>query len=159
MLLPWIGSRLWANIVPLLINVWFSVCALLQTTRQLLLHTTDQSSSRAKASFNGEIGGIYVFTMLELKWLETQNGYRNKCCDMVCWIIKVDWAVKVIRTLGRGELAPLITASCLFLCQTQRMEGERERLNQRISALTEKLADAKCANSVETFNVRSLPTS
>lgn len=36
------------------------------------------------------------------------------------------------------------------------MEGERERLNRRISALTEKLADAKFANSVETFNVRSL---
>lgn len=36
------------------------------------------------------------------------------------------------------------------------MEGERERLNGRISALTEKLADVKFANSVETFNVRSL---
>lgn len=36
------------------------------------------------------------------------------------------------------------------------MEGERERLNRRISALTEQLADAKFANSVETFNVRSL---
>jgi len=31
------------------------------------------------------------------------------------------------------------------------MEGERERLNQRISALTEQIADAKCA---ETFSVR-----
>ncbi|CAJ1064348.1 uncharacterized protein si:dkey-273o13.3 isoform X2 [Xyrichtys novacula] len=34
----------------------------------------------------------------------------------------------------------------------QNMEGERERLNRRISALTEKLADAKHANSVETFS-------
>ncbi|XP_062262539.1 LIM domain-containing protein A [Platichthys flesus] len=33
----------------------------------------------------------------------------------------------------------------------QNMEGERERLNQRISALTEQLADAKFGNSVETF--------
>lgn len=35
------------------------------------------------------------------------------------------------------------------------MEGERERLNQRISVLTEQLAEAKFANSVETFNVRT----
>ncbi|KAF3706640.1 Tight junction-associated protein 1 [Channa argus] len=35
----------------------------------------------------------------------------------------------------------------------QSMEGERERLNQRIVALTEQLADAKFANSVETLNV------
>lgn len=35
------------------------------------------------------------------------------------------------------------------------MEGERERLNHRISALTEKLADAKFANSVEAFTVRA----
>ncbi|XP_023274006.1 uncharacterized protein LOC111663868 isoform X2 [Seriola lalandi dorsalis] len=34
----------------------------------------------------------------------------------------------------------------------QSMEGERERLNQRISVLTEQLADSKFANSVETFN-------
>ncbi len=34
------------------------------------------------------------------------------------------------------------------------MEGERERLNQRILALSEKLADVKFANSVGTFNVR-----
>uniref|UniRef100_UPI0037E93AD1 mucin-2 n=1 Tax=Semicossyphus pulcher TaxID=241346 RepID=UPI0037E93AD1 len=34
----------------------------------------------------------------------------------------------------------------------QSMEGERERLNRRISALTEKLADTKHANSVETFS-------
>lgn len=39
------------------------------------------------------------------------------------------------------------------------MEGERERLNHRISALTEQLADAKFANSVETYNVRSLSPS
>lgn len=39
------------------------------------------------------------------------------------------------------------------------MEGERERLNQRISVLTEQLAEAKFANSVETFNVRTLPHS
>ncbi|KAE8287948.1 hypothetical protein D5F01_LYC14007 [Larimichthys crocea] len=38
----------------------------------------------------------------------------------------------------------------------QSMEGERERLNGHISALTEKLADVKFANSVETFNVTSL---
>lgn len=37
------------------------------------------------------------------------------------------------------------------------MEGERERLNQRISALTEKLADAKFSSDVEPFNVRSIP--
>ncbi|KAK1882800.1 Brain-enriched guanylate kinase-associated protein [Dissostichus eleginoides] len=35
----------------------------------------------------------------------------------------------------------------------QGMEGERERLNRRISALTEHLADAKFANSVEKFNL------
>ncbi|XP_034540329.1 uncharacterized protein si:dkey-273o13.3 isoform X2 [Notolabrus celidotus] len=34
----------------------------------------------------------------------------------------------------------------------QSMEGERERLNSRISALTEKLADAKHANRVDTFS-------
>ena len=39
------------------------------------------------------------------------------------------------------------------------MEQERERLNRRISALTEQLVDAKFDNSVETLNVRSLPTS
>nr|XP_033489391.1 LIM domain-containing protein A isoform X2 [Epinephelus lanceolatus] len=38
----------------------------------------------------------------------------------------------------------------------QSMEGERERLNRRISALTKQLADAKYANSVETFNVTSV---
>ncbi|CAB1413161.1 unnamed protein product [Pleuronectes platessa] len=37
----------------------------------------------------------------------------------------------------------------------QNMEGERERLNQRISALTEQLADAKFGNSVETFKAAS----
>ncbi|KAA8587209.1 hypothetical protein FQN60_001045 [Etheostoma spectabile] len=36
---------------------------------------------------------------------------------------------------------------------TQSMEGERERLNWRITALTEQLADAKFAKKVETFNV------
>lgn len=35
------------------------------------------------------------------------------------------------------------------------MEGERDRLNRRILALTEQLADAKFTNSVETLNVRS----
>ncbi|KAI4814219.1 hypothetical protein KUCAC02_003422 [Chaenocephalus aceratus] len=35
----------------------------------------------------------------------------------------------------------------------QGMEGERERLNQPISGLTKHLADAKCANSVEKFNL------
>ncbi|XP_044225560.1 tight junction-associated protein 1 [Thunnus albacares] len=38
----------------------------------------------------------------------------------------------------------------------QSMEGERERLNRRISALTEQLADAKFANCVETYNVTSV---
>lgn len=42
-----------------------------------------------------------------------------------------------------------------FFWQTQKMEIERERLNQRIYALTEKLADAKFTDSVESFNVRS----
>lgn len=36
------------------------------------------------------------------------------------------------------------------------MEGERERLNKRISALTETLADTKFTNSMETCNVGSL---
>ncbi|KAK5859051.1 hypothetical protein PBY51_003144 [Eleginops maclovinus] len=35
----------------------------------------------------------------------------------------------------------------------QGMEGERERLNRRISALTEHLADAKFSNSVENLNL------
>lgn len=39
------------------------------------------------------------------------------------------------------------------------MEGERERLNRRISALTGKLADAKFSSDVEVFNVRSALTS
>lgn len=43
----------------------------------------------------------------------------------------------------------------LAFWQTQKMEIERERLNQRIFALTEKLADAKFTDSVESFNVRS----
>lgn len=34
------------------------------------------------------------------------------------------------------------------------MEEERVRLNQRISALTGKLAEAKFSSDVETFNVR-----
>lgn len=34
------------------------------------------------------------------------------------------------------------------------MEGERERLNWRISEITAKLADAKYANTMETFGVR-----
>ncbi|GAA6218381.1 uncharacterized protein LOC108893247 [Lates japonicus] len=38
----------------------------------------------------------------------------------------------------------------------QNMEGERERLSRRISALTEQLADAKFANSVETFSATSV---
>ncbi|XP_031713272.1 stress response protein NST1 [Anarrhichthys ocellatus] len=38
----------------------------------------------------------------------------------------------------------------------QSLEGERGRLNQRISALTEQLADAKFANSVETSSVTSV---
>ncbi|XP_035033826.2 repetin isoform X2 [Hippoglossus stenolepis] len=38
----------------------------------------------------------------------------------------------------------------------QNMEGERERLNQRISALTVQLADAKFGNSVETFKATSV---
>ncbi|KAK5888061.1 hypothetical protein CesoFtcFv8_016600 [Champsocephalus esox] len=38
----------------------------------------------------------------------------------------------------------------------QGMEGERERLNQRISGLTKHLADAKFANSVEKFNITSV---
>ncbi|KAJ0004309.1 hypothetical protein NQD34_010523, partial [Periophthalmus magnuspinnatus] len=32
----------------------------------------------------------------------------------------------------------------------QSMEGERERLNKRVSALTERLADAKFVNTVDT---------
>lgn len=36
------------------------------------------------------------------------------------------------------------------------MEGERERLNRRISALTEQLTDVKFTNGVETFNVREV---
>lgn len=51
-------------------------------------------------------------------------------------------------------LACLINNSLVFW-QTQKMELERERLNQRIFALTEKLADAKFTDSVESFNVRS----
>lgn len=39
------------------------------------------------------------------------------------------------------------------------MEGERERLNQRISALTGKLADAKFSSDVEAFDVRAVLTS
>lgn len=38
------------------------------------------------------------------------------------------------------------------------MEEERERLNQRISALTGKLAEAKFSSDVEAFNVRCLLT-
>ncbi|KAK9536219.1 hypothetical protein VZT92_006025 [Zoarces viviparus] len=38
----------------------------------------------------------------------------------------------------------------------QSLEGERGRLNQRISALTEQLVDAKFANSVETSSVTSV---
>lgn len=38
------------------------------------------------------------------------------------------------------------------------MEEERERLNQRISALTGKLADTKFSSDVEAFNVRSVLT-
>ncbi|XP_069556550.1 uncharacterized protein [Brachyistius frenatus] len=38
----------------------------------------------------------------------------------------------------------------------QCMEGERERLNQRISDLTERLADEKFANTMETFKVTSM---
>ncbi|XP_072302680.1 uncharacterized protein [Eucyclogobius newberryi] len=37
----------------------------------------------------------------------------------------------------------------------QNMEGERERLNKHVSALTEQLADAKFVNSVDTSDVRS----
>lgn len=36
------------------------------------------------------------------------------------------------------------------------MEGERERLNQRITALTGKLADTKFSSDVKTFNVRAV---
>ncbi|XP_059208115.1 uncharacterized protein si:dkey-273o13.3 [Centropristis striata] len=43
-----------------------------------------------------------------------------------------------------------------FHSVAQTMEGERERLKRHISALTEQLADAKFANSVETFNVTSV---
>lgn len=45
-----------------------------------------------------------------------------------------------------------------FWCQVQSMEGEREKLNRRILVLTEQLADAKFANSVETLNVRYVPS-
>lgn len=34
------------------------------------------------------------------------------------------------------------------------MEGERERLNRRVSELTEQLTDAKIANTMEAKNVR-----
>nr|XP_061801602.1 serine-rich adhesin for platelets-like [Nerophis lumbriciformis] len=39
---------------------------------------------------------------------------------------------------------------------TKSMEGERERLSRRISALTEQLASAKFANNVDTLNVNSV---
>ncbi|KAM9780755.1 uncharacterized protein ACBT44_022219 [Syngnathus typhle] len=39
---------------------------------------------------------------------------------------------------------------------TKSMEGERQRLSQRISALTEQLTSAKYTNNVETFNVNSV---
>nr|XP_057943916.1 filaggrin-2 isoform X2 [Doryrhamphus excisus] len=38
---------------------------------------------------------------------------------------------------------------------TQSMEGERERLSRRISALTEQLAGARFSNNVDTMNVKS----
>lgn len=62
----------------------------------------------------------------------------------------------IVRT-EEGEKLQLITSFFLFLCQTQKMEDERERLNRRISALTEKLADAKFGNDTGAFNVRSVP--
>lgn len=49
--------------------------------------------------------------------------------------------------------------SCDLFFQTQRMEGERERLNRRISALTGKLADAKFSSHMEAFDVRFVLTS
>jgi len=45
------------------------------------------------------------------------------------------------------------------LSQAYNMEEERERLNRRISQLTEKLTDAKCGNSIEALNVRYFPFS
>lgn len=44
-------------------------------------------------------------------------------------------------------------ASCSFCVKVHNLEGERERLNQRILVFTEQLADAKFTNSMETLNV------
>lgn len=64
----------------------------------------------------------------------------------------------ICLTLTEGIFV-IISCFLCFLCQAQSMDEEREMLNRRISVLMEKLADAKFANSVETFNVRSLSPS
>ncbi|TKS83569.1 hypothetical protein D9C73_017682 [Collichthys lucidus] len=61
-----------------------------------------------------------------------------------------------VQAISNTMETTTVQAITMEIIMAQSMEGERERLNGRISALTEKLADVKFANSVETFNVTPL---
>lgn len=105
----------------LFLGLLFSVFLFHQTSRQLLLHTTNQPPAGEKTALCGNA----QFQRFRLLIYKTQS------------ILNVT-----------------LLLICLFSMKAQSMDGERERLNQRISELTNQLSTAKTTiQGLETINV------